>query len=453
MIIRPYMVFFVLTVFFILSPCYAAFEPRDWGARSAAMGGLGGITADDITALPLNPSIAGLLPKFTAGATGYQLFPGLDGLEAISSIGLGIGLPTEKIGSFGLWYNTFGLDLYREHEIMLAHSFVLFRRISLGYGLKVLDLEMQGFPSAMVFSVDAGVTAVYSQKLRFVFSMRNLNAPSLLGSPDNTSRGGELGAAFVPMRGMLAALSLVKNTGEDLFFRAGIEFKPVALVSVRAGGQSGTRSRFTTGLGVHVMQMEADYGFIWQSGTGAQSVFSVSWGASHIDTLFVKNEEQTANSGGSPGNDENRININTASVDELDAVPGFGPATAKNIVKYREEHGLFKSVDELRSIPRMSEKIMRQAQGFLTATPPEQKKGPGSLDINTIKLKELIDLNILPLTAVKIIKYRDEKGTVSSFDELKNIQGLSGTDLEQARPVLLPLFKSGPATNRTESKK
>ena len=43
-----------------------------------------------------------------------------------------------------------------------------------------------------------------------------------------------------------------------------------------------------------------------------------------------------------------RVNLNMASVAELDRLPGVGPVTAQRIVAYREQHGPFSSVEQLR---------------------------------------------------------------------------------------------------------
>jgi len=42
-----------------------------------------------------------------------------------------------------------------------------------------------------------------------------------------------------------------------------------------------------------------------------------------------------------------RIDINTATAAELDLLPGIGPALAKRVIEYRDEHGAFARVDDL----------------------------------------------------------------------------------------------------------
>src|SRR5205823_1869777 len=45
------------------------------------------------------------------------------------------------------------------------------------------------------------------------------------------------------------------------------------------------------------------------------------------------------------------VNLNSASADELDALPGVGPSLAGAILEYRKEHGRFRSVDDLLLVP------------------------------------------------------------------------------------------------------
>lgn len=70
------------------------------------------------------------------------------------------------------------------------------------------------------------------------------------------------------------------------------------------------------------------------------------------------------NGGGAAGA---KVNINTASVSELDeALPGIGPALAQRIVDYREQHGGFKSPDEITEVSGIGDKRYEQIKDLIT---------------------------------------------------------------------------------------
>jgi competence protein ComEA len=45
------------------------------------------------------------------------------------------------------------------------------------------------------------------------------------------------------------------------------------------------------------------------------------------------------------------VHLNTATLEQLDALPGIGPSTAQKILDFRDKHGAFTSVDELDAVP------------------------------------------------------------------------------------------------------
>ena len=65
-------------------------------------------------------------------------------------------------------------------------------------------------------------------------------------------------------------------------------------------------------------------------------------------------------SGKSQNQKEKKININTATEQELESLKGIGPATAKNIIRYREEYGGFSSIEEIKNVKRIGEKIFEK---------------------------------------------------------------------------------------------
>ena len=57
---------------------------------------------------------------------------------------------------------------------------------------------------------------------------------------------------------------------------------------------------------------------------------------------------------------EKKININTATEQELESLKGIGPATAKNSIRYREEYGGFSSIEEIKNVKRIGDKIFEK---------------------------------------------------------------------------------------------
>jgi uncharacterized protein len=66
------------------------------------------------------------------------------------------------------------------------------------------------------------------------------------------------------------------------------------------------------------------------------------------------------------------VDVNTASPSLLSYVSGITAATAKNIVKYREENGRFNSRGELAKVPRLGAKTFEQCAGFLRVSGGDQ---------------------------------------------------------------------------------
>jgi len=60
------------------------------------------------------------------------------------------------------------------------------------------------------------------------------------------------------------------------------------------------------------------------------------------------------------------ININTATADELDTLPGVGEATARDIIAFREKNGGFKKIEDIMKVPRIKQNRFESIKDYIT---------------------------------------------------------------------------------------
>ena len=88
-------------------------------------------------------------------------------------------------------------------------------------------------------------------------------------------------------------------------------------------------------------------------------------GASIITSDEDKTEEHF-NSDSKSETKNNKVNINTSTKEVLTSLSGIGDAKAQNIIDYRNENGLFKSIEDLKNVTGISEKLFEQIKEFIT---------------------------------------------------------------------------------------
>ncbi len=63
---------------------------------------------------------------------------------------------------------------------------------------------------------------------------------------------------------------------------------------------------------------------------------------------------------------QSTVNLNTATITELETLPGIGPAIAGRIIEYRELNGPFRTIDELEAVTGISERMVNEMRDLIT---------------------------------------------------------------------------------------
>ena len=157
-----------------------------------------------------------------------------------------------------------------------------------------------------------------------------------------------------------------------------------------------------------------------------------------------------------------RIDPNLAGDEELDRLPGVGPARALQIVREREERGPFASIDDLARVRGIGSSSVERMRPFLRIDPAVVRRaqpaaasavgrsasgaeaGPraGSgrsdrLDLNRATVEELQAIpGIGPVIAQRIVAYRNENGAFREPGDLMEVAGVGEKTFARIAPLV-----------------
>lgn len=136
------------------------------------------------------------------------------------------------------------------------------------------------------------------------------------------------------------------------------------------------------------------------------------------------------------------VDINLASAEELDLLPGVGPSLAGAIIEHRKKKGPFWSVDELLEVPGIGPKTLERLRPLLVVRPetgpsakPSQKTFP--MNVNLASEEELTRIpGVGPSLAKAIVHWRSSHGPFRSVRELKEVPGIGPKTLKRIEPFV-----------------
>jgi competence ComEA-like helix-hairpin-helix protein len=144
-----------------------------------------------------------------------------------------------------------------------------------------------------------------------------------------------------------------------------------------------------------------------------------------------------------------KLNINTATANDLMEKLGMKRDYAYAITGYRRKHGLFKDIEELLLAERFYKPAYERYKDYLTVTdevaeePPKPKMGmkttPAPVvkyNVNAASAYELQQAGFNKNQAHKIVGSRKRNGPFYEIEDLLKIDGIKKKDIRKLRPVL-----------------
>ncbi|MGQ9856376.1 MAG: ComEA family DNA-binding protein [Fervidobacterium sp.] len=159
------------------------------------------------------------------------------------------------------------------------------------------------------------------------------------------------------------------------------------------------------------------------------------------------------------------MDINTASIEELQTIPGIGPSKARAIIEYREKQP-FSKIEDIMNVPGIGEKTFEKLKDRIkvsipdsqtpqktnqtlvtnnvetqqtntSPTPPSIDKTEQKININSAGIEELQKLpGIGPSKAQEIISYRTKNGPFRSINEIMNVKGIGEKTFEKMKDMI-----------------
>ncbi len=132
-----------------------------------------------------------------------------------------------------------------------------------------------------------------------------------------------------------------------------------------------------------------------------------------------------------------KLNINEASKQDFSLLPGIGEKTSHRIVKYREELGGFKAIEQMKRVKGIGDAVFNKTREHLTTTGKSDLRV--FMDINTATTPALLSLpGISEKDANAVIEYRKKNKGFKKIGEIK-LAGIGKEKFEEIKDLITVL--------------
>ena len=308
-------------------------------------------------AVSVNPASAGLLDGTALSISASRPF----GFRELDRTAVAGGGSTGNYAFAGLMSYS-GRNGYGEATVAGTAAATLRRGLVAGVSMSCHRIQIQGFGSGSAFSADLGLIARPFKGLFLGGAVRGLYSSSFT----------ETGMGAVPRTvsgavGVCPVSGVTVSAGAAVHQYSGNEYSVVTSVEPYPGVSLSFSLltppvRMGMGLSVSLSPVSMQYGYSTHPELPGGHSLAMGYGsvAFHPEPLQLRDL---------PGEEEAvsfPVNINSATEDELTAIPGIGPSKASTIWNYIESHGPLQSVDDMIDIPGIGATTLENLRPYLT---------------------------------------------------------------------------------------
>jgi hypothetical protein len=248
----------------------AAFEKKEVGASSFAMGNAVVAIDDFLFALYYNPAALSPSEKIETAFTvqNYHGISNLNSVDLTARFSLA-GHP------FSIAINRFGDLKYHELQFSAGSRFEILKNCALGFSIQCYILSIKNYGQDLAWGTNFAVFYNMLPEITIGALVTNLNRPTLSEVQEQLPRTTSLGLCYFPAENLMLSLEIYQDIRYPAEFRFGCSYQILPLLKIRAGIEDHL-DLYSYGIGINMSWINIDYTLRTHSVLGISHIATLS---------------------------------------------------------------------------------------------------------------------------------------------------------------------------------